>query len=48
MIVQLDCPWCAGSVAADPDALDEPVRCEDCALTFEVAPDEEVAVAQAA
>jgi transcription elongation factor Elf1 len=37
MLVQLSCPWCDHSLAIDAERLDELVRCDGCAVSFEFA-----------
>lgn len=35
-MIRVECPWCGSVLAVDPDALDEPQRCDGCAVTFEL------------
>jgi hypothetical protein len=37
MLVQLSCPWCDQALAVDGERLDEVVRCDGCAVSFELA-----------
>lgn len=37
MLVQLSCPWCDRTLGVDAERLDEVVRCDGCAVRFELA-----------
>jgi transcription elongation factor Elf1 len=43
MLVQLSCPWCDQTLAVDAERLDKVVRCDGCAVRFELAEPESAA-----
>ena len=46
MTVELDCPWCSEPMCVTRDELDAEMRCGECGVRFELAPDvTELAVA---